>query len=152
MKTCSKCKVEKPVSEFTKNNQTKTGIGSWCKCCKNKSSSALREKNVEEYNRIRRQKYLENPKKAREKALKSRYGLTFDDFENLLNSQNSKCAICNVPLARLGRSTHVDHCHTTGKVRGILCKECNTGLGKLGDNIDSIKKVIQYLERNQEGK
>lgn len=69
-----------------------------------------------------------------------------DDFNKLINIQNSSCAICSKPIEALRRRMNIDHCHETNKVRGILCTGCNTGLGHLGDNIDGLKKAIAYLE------
>jgi len=89
---------------------------------------------------VRRQKY----------NLKSKYGITPDQFNELLDAQGGKCACCGTtePHGRANRFC-VDHCHTTGKMRGLLCSTCNTGLGKLGDNIEGLKRALAYLEKTQ---
>jgi len=87
----------------------------------------------------------------------SKYGITTPQRDALLLSQNNQCGCCGFPISftsaiRLGAGKSnavIDHDHTTGKVRGILCGECNTGIGKLGDSIESLKKALNYLERNQ---
>ena len=75
--------------------------------------------------------------------LKRKYGLSEGGFNTLLDSQGGGCAICGATPDRF----HVDHCHHSNKVRGILCSGCNTGLGKLGDSVEGLKKALAYLER-----
>lgn len=65
----------------------------------------------------------------------------------MVSEQESKCAICEKHVEKL----HVDHCHDTGKVRGLLCTTCNHGLGKLGDNLDGLFKAVRYLEKSKNG-
>lgn len=72
--------------------------------------------------------------------LRVRYGLSYEDYEELLVKQDGKCAICN----RI-RKLHVDHCHDTGRVRGLLCNNCNCGIGNLQDDPKIIKKALEYL-------
>lgn len=71
-----------------------------------------------------------------------KHGLTEEEFKLLISSNGGLCHLCNEKPA-----TAIDHCHSTGKVRGHLCIGCNTGLGKLGDSAASLKKAINYLER-----
>ncbi|WKV17129.1 putative integration and excision endonuclease VII [Salmonella phage PKM.Hi.22.6] len=103
-----------------------------CKTC-DRAASAERHKNV----------YSKDKDLQRAKKLKSRYGLSVEDFENILDAQNNKCAICNESLNGGGV---VDHCHTSGKVRGILCRTCNIGLGHFRDNEDFLNSAIKYLK------
>jgi hypothetical protein len=79
--------------------------------------------------------------------MKVNYGLTWAQYEEILSKQNGKCAICKKACST-GKRLGVDHDHTTNKIRGLLCCNCNLGLGKLGDDIKSIRKVLQYLEDN----
>ena len=78
--------------------------------------------------------------------LEGKYGITIDDYEHLLHAQNGVCAICG-GVQRGVRPMGVDHNHTTGKVRGILCSECNTGLGKFGDDIELLQAALAYLKK-----
>lgn len=82
-------------------------------------------------------------KRQKEGNLRRNYGLTLEDFNALLNKQNCACAICKVGLTF--NTANVDHCHSTGKVRGILCRKCNTALGQLGDNEAGLMLAVQYL-------
>lgn len=77
--------------------------------------------------------------------LKHHYNITRQDFENLLKSQNYCCAICKRDTPT-GSNWHIDHCHFTNKIRGLLCSKCNQGLGLFEDNINSLKEAIKYLE------
>lgn len=61
--------------------------------------------------------------------LKTKYGITLDDYKNMVISQNGKCLICGIDNPRVNKSWHVDQCHKTGKVRGLLCNYCNPRLG-----------------------
>lgn len=76
--------------------------------------------------------------------LKSAYGLTPEGFDTLLEAQNMACAGCLEPF---NTTPLVDHCHVTGKVRGLLCKSCNTTLGMSHDNPQTLRRLAAYLER-----
>ncbi len=82
-----------------------------------------------------------------EKWLKNTYGITEVEHENMLELQQYLCAICKKELYPR-RDTHIDHCHTTGKVRGILCSKCNTGLGMFNDSIETLLNATDYLVMN----
>lgn len=81
----------------------------------------------------------------RAKNLKHNYGLTVEEFEALLLAQAGVCAICSQP-SRSAKPLCVDHCHVTGRVRGLLCQHCNTAIGMMEDSTDRLKKAIAYLE------
>jgi hypothetical protein len=77
--------------------------------------------------------------------LKQNFGLTVQDFNRLSKLQNGCCAICG---EQPKRKLHVDHCHTTGKIRGLLCQRCNMGLGNFCDSPELLVKAIAYLGKN----
>lgn len=84
-------------------------------------------------------------------ALKTAYGLTLEGFTLLLQSQGGKCAICGQsPTGKRKDAFHVDHCHKTGIVRGILCPACNHGIGKFKDDPKLLRKAASYLEGDGE--
>ncbi len=87
----------------------------------------------------------DSPEKCREYLLKSKWGLSLEDYDNMLQKQNGVCAIC-FEKCRSGRRLAIDHCHKTGKIRGLLCGECNNGIGKLKDDPDLLRRAIKYLE------
>lgn len=94
---------------------------------------------------------LKTVEQRREARFKLRYGLTLLDYNVLLEQQASKCKICNLTSEQLkkpGRSKllYVDHCHTTGKVRGLLCTHCNMSLGNFKDSQELLQSAIDYLK------
>lgn len=94
------------------------------------------------------------PEEHRDQNLKRKYGSKFGAaaFLEMLEAQNGCCALCEVSLE--GRPTtriHVDHCHDTGVVRGILCPNCNSALGKFGDSVERLRRAIRYLESGGSG-
>jgi hypothetical protein len=87
----------------------------------------------------------ENPERARDSQLKKNYGITLDAYIKIFESQNNRCAICKSPSTGGKNDWHVDHDHSTGKVRGILCNHCNRGLGAFKDNASVLTDAINYL-------
>lgn len=77
----------------------------------------------------------------------AKYGLSVDAYYAFMRRQGGRCAICLVDLSWDvgGRKPHIDHDHRTGKVRGVLCVACNTGLGSLGDTVDRLRRAYEYL-------
>jgi len=85
--------------------------------------------------------------KSKESRLKKIYGISISDFHGLIHKQQGKCAICMQPSKR--KSLAIDHCHVTGKVRELLCGECNRGLGYFYENIQFLESAINYLSRHK---
>lgn len=113
---------------------------------KNQESERERCRDYAKKNRRRKAEYIrkwnkENPEKRRNNDLKTRYGISLEDYNGLLKSQSSRCLICNQKDSNL----HVDHDHESGKVRGLLCKTCNLGLGYFKDDTDLLENAIDYL-------
>lgn len=95
--------------------------------------------------RPKRNEYLRewrsnNRDKVKGYNLKRLYGLSHEEFISMVEERQSKCDLCN-QVCKL----HVDHCHSTNRIRGLLCTNCNTALGKLGDTVESLQKVLRYL-------
>jgi hypothetical protein len=91
-------------------------------------------------------KHLKNYDSTRNRHLIKTYGITTEDYERLLSKQNGCCAIClSTNKGRKDKYFNVDHCHNSGKVRGLLCWKCNTAIGLLGDTEESLQKVLCYL-------
>lgn len=86
-----------------------------------------------------------NPEKAKSNRLLTKYGITLKEWEALFESQESKCAVCGSPDPSTKSGWHTDHCHETGRVRGILCMPCNIMLGMSRDNTDILANAIKYL-------
>lgn len=112
----------------------------------------LKESNPEKYKDIYSQQKKRwkqrNPEKAKLQKkfekIKSKYGITYEQYYSRLDLQNKLCKSCGDEL-KTDRGTHIDHCHNTGVVRGILCMSCNIILGHAKDDIERLKKLIFYL-------
>lgn len=89
--------------------------------------------------------YLERSRRAN---LKHFFGITLEEYNEMLESQNGLCAICQRHHTEFKRNLAVDHDHHTGKIRGLLCGSCNSGLGKLQDDMDVLECAIVYLEKH----
>lgn len=133
MKKCNLCKKVKPISTFHKN---KNRIQSNCRECQNFMSKEYRKNNEK--------KYYETYKNTR---LKREYGISLIQYNEILKNQNNSCAICeSTDTGRKdSKSFAVDHCHKTGKIRGLLCMRCNTDIGKFRDDVNLLQKAIDYL-------
>jgi hypothetical protein len=93
--------------------------------------------------------YAANADRQRERNYLKAYGITVAQYEELLESQGGVCAICGRPETRIQQGKvkrlHVDHCHSTGVVRGLLCAACNTGIGLLQDDPDIIARALEHV-------
>jgi len=96
----------------------------------------------------RQRRHLQDPEFHRRKDLWKRYNITIEDFDKMYQDQGSKCKICRIDIPYRGNTIAVDHCHKTGKVRGILCVNCNIGIGHFSDDKDILQKAIDYLNDN----
>lgn len=143
MKICNKCKVEKPISEFAKRSNRPCGIKSQCKTCHAKYKREWCAANNEHINIWRRQYSAKNKEKIYANAKKHKYGLSDCQYKQL--DQINSCQLCDSQVC--GRDKHIDHCHGTGTVRGILCNRCNTALGGFEwlNQVAGINQVLQYL-------
>ena len=172
-KICCVCGVDKLVSEFYKDKDRVDGLYTKCKPCHNAISKNYAEKlklqekhsvtekfcvdcstvkTVDNFTKRPSTKsgYLSICKPCRNKKTRAgnymrRYGLEESAAKELAIDRISTCKICDTKTIVV-----VDHCHTTGKVRGYLCYSCNTVLGLAKDNVDILKSAINYLESNKE--
>lgn len=139
MKKCSKCKIDKPFDQFTKRGAkyvSSTPGGdrqTYCKSCESDYNREYRARN-------------KNHRKAQ--VRERRYGITNEKYQQLLAEQNFCCASCNDPFGEIEKHIHVDHCHKTKVVRGILCHHCNVALGHLKDDPKRIHNLLTYLEKS----
>lgn len=99
-------------------------------------------KNTEAYEK---HKIRVNSNRNGQKVRAKKYGLTEEELIELFKRNDGICESCNI-----NEAVAVDHCHLTGKIRGVLCFGCNTGIGKLGDSIEGLKNALAYLERAAE--
>lgn len=106
-------------------------------------------KQRKEFLRKQRSQKPEVKLKLKINKLLKRYGISLEQYESLLESQNYCCATCGKSQSELTKSLCVDHCHKTGEIRGLLCVQCNHALGLLKDDVETIKKSLKYLKINE---
>ena len=123
-KSCSKCKSILPIDQFYKSCKTKSGLAPWCIPC----SRAYRKQKWAEYR-------LLTPAKER----------THNTFTAA--QQEGRCAICSRHESEFKKRLHVDHDHVTGSIRGLLCQQCNVGLGNFADSCERLTNAKDYLTK-----
>lgn len=130
-KLCTKCDQTKPVSEFYRLARAKDGLQYHCKVCQKGYVAA--------YYAVQA-----NADAKREKLLMERYGITVQQYESMFEDQGGVCAICGKSCTT-GNRLAVDHSHADGRVRGLLCLNCNQGIGKFFDDPELLIKAAGYL-------
>ena len=121
IKKCQKCGQYLSLSKFSKNKKKRDGLQDWCILC----------------------------------MILQKYNLSEREYTDLVQRANGCCEICGISpstlkvqtLTRRSSTLHIDHCHSTLKVRGLLCFNCNIGLGSFRDNIETLNNAITYLEK-----
>lgn len=148
MKQCAKCKSEKPRNEFYKDKVLKDGLTSYCKACIKSASIQWGQQNRNRKNTREKKRRDENPRINKETPLR-RFNLTTEDYSALSDFQEGVCAICKKPetVARKGKLKRlaIDHDHSTGRIRGLLCAKCNSMLGLAQDDVSILENAIKYL-------
>ena len=116
-----------------------------------RKAKAVREANPEYAERRKTLETLSRADHEKHWSLKRKYGIGLDDWTRIKDSQSNSCAVCGVHESESGKKgLAVDHCHTEGQVRGLLCGNCNTGLGQFKDDVALLQKAIQYLNKFKE--
>jgi hypothetical protein len=104
------------------------------------------------WERLRRSVRVQSKEELREirrwRAIYSLYNLTRWQWQAIFERQRGRCAICGISQEDLGYTLEIDYDHNTGKVRGLLCKKCNLGIGMFGEDVENINKAIRYLEKS----
>lgn len=138
MKKCSVCSKQQPFKNYHRSKKSKDGYGYRCKDCDRQARHDYKEKNKERFALL-----------ARGRQLKWKYGITLEEYDAMFEKQGKKCAVCeateNKGLKQDDRSWSVDHCHTTGQIRGILCNNCNRAIGLLQDSKEIVYRAAEYL-------
>jgi len=166
-KRCSKCKVDHSVDQFLWiKRHGKSVLSSWCRGCRTAAAREQRAARPQVYRAADQRRYAgrsESPKYREYQAAYKRgrrkteegkrevrgfrlrlYGLTHDDYDQMLINQDGHCALCPA-VPPEGAYLHIDHCHATGRVRKLLCPACNRGLGAFGDDLDRLLRAVDYL-------
>ena len=133
-KNCSYCKLNLPLEDFHKSKGHSYGRTAVCKTCQAAYSAKWYQENKERLIPM-----------MRSNAYFRQYNFTVEEYDLLYEEQNQGCAICTSPTGANNKRLAVDHNHQTGEVRGLLCDDCNIGLGKFKDNPSLLAKAINYL-------
>lgn len=151
MKRCPTCRVEKDESEFIRNRSTPSGVGGYCRPCAaerakkrrlNDPRAAVYAKDWSRKNKDKMRVY------RRRNLLKNQYGLSIEDYEQMVEAQNGLCAVCEKePEGGRHEVLYVDHDHATGRTRLLLCAKCNFAIGLLGDDVEVARRLVAYLQR-----
>lgn len=178
MKTCTSCGINKPIEDYYCVNKVTNLRAARCKKCSieaarsryenkseqikayhkeynKKNKAALKEKRAAHYQdnkelHASRGKAWRaaNQDKILEYGFKKAYGLTLSEYNAMFTAQDGKCKLC-LGISADGRRLSVDHCHSTGKVRGLLCNSCNLALGMFKDNTSVLERAIDYVRRHR---
>ena len=153
---CSFCKTEKNWHEFY-NSQLKFKYPKCSVCAKN-HNKIMQSKYKYKYYEKKKIYISENREEARIRGrrclLKVKYKIRLEQYDEMLKNQNYVCKICKNPESSIDkrhnktRDLSIDHCHKSGKIRGLLCDKCNRGLGYFKDSIESLESAIRYLKSN----
>lgn len=149
LKICMGCQDPKEKAEFPRARGGKEGLSSRCRDCHAEARRGYRARHPERSKAADKAYYARNKAKARAYQLQKLYGISVEQYEEMMQAQEGLCALCGKPPSGWGKSRtlHIDHCHETGEVRSLLCTYCNTGLGKFNDNAELLRKAADYLER-----
>jgi hypothetical protein len=132
-KRCTKCGEDKELNEFPNERRSSDGVAARCKSCASVYQKTWREhKGGNLYDRT------------------IRYGISPEEYEELLEEQLNSCACCGSSNPKRKAGFVVDHDHNTGRIRGLLCHNCNIGIGLLGDSLDGLELAFNYLRKHYE--
>lgn len=137
---CTKCKISKLENDFYARKPG--NLRTECKQCTKTNVKINYGKNIEYHRAIKRERYKNF---TRYENYSNKYGINKYKFKELVVIQNGKCWICR---EKKDEYLNVDHCHKTGEFRGIICKDCNMGIGLFKDNTDNLYRAIRYLTYN----
>jgi hypothetical protein len=164
-KTCKECRKTKPLVEFYKKGK---GHTERCRECHKVFRKAFIAKTRDKHNAKKREHYHKtrerylayyktDKRRARwfEWKLKRQYGITVEQFEQMMEEQGGCCKVCGRPPSEINghrhkKRLHVDHDHKTGQVRGLLCNSCNVAAGCLGDDIGVMYALIDHISYPKE--
>lgn len=141
MKTCARCQAIKLLEEFP-NRKDRGTVRPHCKDCTRDAHQAWRQARPG----YEKERYQRTRVETRERHLVRNYGVTLAVYERMLTAQSGRCAICQrTEDSQRHGVFHVDHCHATGTVRGLLCRGCNHLLGHVKDDPAVLERAIAYL-------
>lgn len=157
MKRCSRCETTKCEEDF--GSHKTYGRQAWCRSCmseyrktpeQRQKRKERRERDAEKLKDRKRRDYRKNKDLVWAKNIEKKYGITAETYFEMLDAQEGTCALCDRSHAGEVKRLAVDHCHTTGVVRGLLCEACNRALGMFHDCPERLLKAVEYLNKHKE--
>jgi hypothetical protein len=165
---CSRCKQHKLETEFNINRRAASGRNPYCKPCAREYMAAWRANNrdrLKGYDRAYKarltpeqlaakseygkRRYESDPLSVRDGYLRRTFGISLAEYDRMYAEQGGKCFICG-GVCPTGKTLAVDHCHATGRVRALLCSQCNNGLGRFQDRPDLLLAAAAYIQQFQD--
>lgn len=137
-KVCVVCGESKKLEFFYKDKRRSQGVARECKDCKKRETKLSRVRNPERW-KLKRRRNL----------LKEKYNITPAQYDSMFEVQKGKCAICEVHQNNLKKALFVDHDHSTGLVRSLLCQKCNFAIGLLDESSNLLNSAIAYLNKHK---
>ena len=135
---CRRCKLRPKI-----NKRWGKQWAAYCRECTNETSRIYRARNLEKVRKRERRAERKHIGPKTDRRLQMRYGISLSQYHTLLENQGGVCCICK--SAPNGKALHVDHCHKTREVRGLLCNKCNLGIGSFHDNRRLLSAALQYI-------
>ncbi len=129
---CSSCERQLPPGSFNKDEKNRDGLHSYCRECRGAAKKSA---------------YQANPQAHAIRHVTRTYGIKPEQFAAMVKAQGNACAICSNDMGK-GKGRHVDHCHTTGRVRALLCSHCNVAIGYARDDPALLRAMADYVEQH----
>lgn len=149
LKLCKDCSTDKPVSDYHRHKATRDRLQAFCKPCGLLRNREWRARNPEKLAAYQRNRPPRPASVRRDQQLRRQYGIDQDRYNELVDEQDGRCAICQeIPAPVNGKriALFVDHCHETSRIRGLLCTNCNVAIGHMKDDVSRLRAAIAYLE------
>jgi hypothetical protein len=151
-RTCTKCRKIKSIEEFGRDSSRKSGYGWICLICNRGKSDGYYQRNKKARQIATIERRNRNPEKFKDWALRRKFGITLEQYNQMRAEQANLCAICRQPENKVVRhrlyNLAVDHDHETGDVRGLLCADCNLALGRFS-TVKRLTAAIEYLMKQR---
>ena len=144
-KKCSRCGKDKLLDEFPKNKACFEGHSGVCKSCRYDDRKKWLKQGGNKVDAAIARKYRAS-RKGKENRLMREYGLSSAEWQEFFDEQKGKCLICDTHQSDLKQTLNVDHCHETGRVRGLLCGPCNQALGIMKDDKENVLRMVKYID------
>ncbi len=146
-KPCNICGEIKTLDYFY-TSKNKDGHKNYCKMCDLAQGKIYRQENKIRIRKHQKEYHSNNKDIRRAYRLFYKYGISIEDYNEMFNQQDGCCAICGVNQTELNKSLAVDHDHSTGEIRGLLCYKCNVSLGLMDEDTYNLSRMIKYIEQH----